>query len=154
MDGPDLEAAGDEMFAQFNAAWLAGAPLVADEGVAPEVMWPDSPPEMQTQLSKGTKAWCRVTAKHHKRGVTSIGFGMPGQGRVNSSGTIMVNIFVPAGKRGLAVAARLGKVALAAFEGQRTANIWFTDAVPEEVGVDGAWFQYNVKATFHYDNHL
>lgn len=153
MDGPDFEAAYDEMFAAFFAKWQAGAPAVAG-GAVPEVVWPDSLPDMRTQLTKGSVPWCQVAAKHHVRGVTSIGFGLPGQGRVASSGTVMVNIFVPAGKRGLATAARLGKVALAAFEGQRTANVWFTDAVPEEVGVDGAWFQYNVKATFHYDNHL
>jgi hypothetical protein len=148
MDGPDLEAVHDAIFGQFQAVWLAGA-ADAGGGSPPPIEWPDSP-ETATPLSQGADPWCRVTARHTKRGSTSIQYG----GRVESEGVVMVNIFVPAGKRGLAVAARLGKVALAAFEGQRAGDVWFSDVVPGEVGVDGAWLQLNVKAIFHYSNHL
>lgn len=149
MDGPDIEQAHDAILGQFKSAWEAGSPAVSGSGVAPAVEWPDAP-QAQTPLSKGTDPWCRVTLKHSKRGSTSIAYG----GRVESEGVVMVNIFVQAGKRGLAVAARLGKVALAAFEGQRAGDIWFSDVVPGEVGVDGAWLQLDVKAVFHYSNHL
>lgn len=153
MVGLDFEGAYDALFGQFLTVWQAQTPAV-NGNVVPEVIWPDSPEAAQTQLAKGELAWCRVTAKHDIRKISSIGFGGAGQGRIENHGTIMVNIFVPAGKRGLATAARLGKVALAAFEGQRAGDIWFTDVMPQEAGVDGPWFQYNVKARFHYDNHL
>lgn len=155
-DGPDLEQVYDSIFGQFRTYWEADTPDLMDAAgygsEAPDVEWPDEP-ESKTPLSKGKKPWARIAAKHGYRGVTSIST-LPGQGRVAADGTVMVNIFVPAGKRGLAFASRLGKVAVAAFEGQRAGDVWFTDVVPEEVGVDGAWLQYNVKAKFHYDNHL
>lgn len=150
--GPDPEQVYDSILGAFRDRWQADTPAL-NEGTVPDVEWPDEP-EAQTPLSKGTVPWARVTIKHGYRGVTTIGYGLPGQGRVAADGTVAVSIFVPAGKRGLAFAARLGKVAIAAFEGQRAGDVWFTDVMPEEVGVDGAWFQYNVKAKFHYDNHL
>lgn len=156
-EGPDLEQVYDSILGQFRGQWVAQTPaLMVAAGYpseVPDVEWPDEP-EAKTPLSKGKKPWARIAVKHGYRGTTTIGTTLPGHGRVRADGTVMVNIFVPAGKRGLAFAARLGKVAVAAFEGQRAGDVWFTDVVPEEVGVDGAWFQYNVKAKFHYDNHL
>lgn len=149
--GPDPEQVYDSIFGQFKTAWEAGTPAVV--GTAPPIEYPDEP-QTATPLSQGTTPWARIAAKHAVRSTTTIGYTVPGQGRVSAEGVVMVNIFVPAGKRGLTLAAQLGKVALAAFEGQRAGYVWFTDVVPEEVGVDGAWFQYNVKAKFHYDNHL
>lgn len=156
-EGPDLEQVYDSIFTQFRTPWAADTPaLMVAAGYpneAPDVEWPDEP-ERKTPLSKGKKPWARIAAKHSYRGTTTIGTQLPDHGRIEAEGVVMVNIFVPAGKRGLAFAARLGKVAVAAFEGQRAGDVWFTDVVPEEVGVDGAWLQYNVKAKFHYDNHL
>lgn len=154
--GPDLEQVYDSIFGCVRQAWLANTPaLCAAAGYAnqaPEVEWPDEP-ALQTPLSDGAGPWARVAARHSHREVSTIST-LAGQGRVKAEGVVMVNIFVPAGKRGLTFASRLGKVVLEAFEGQRAGEVWFTEAVPEEVGVDGAWFQYNVKAKFHYDNHL
>jgi hypothetical protein len=149
--GPDPEQVYDSIFSRFHGVWLAQTPSLTG-GTAPAVEWPDEP-QSETPLSKGDKPWARITVKHTTRAVTTIGT-QPGQGRVTAEGVVMVNIFTVAGKRGLATASRLGKVAIAAFEGQRAGDVWFTDVVPEEVGVDGTWFQYNVKAKFHYDNHL
>ncbi len=149
--GPDLEQVYDSICGQFLTAWEANTPALTGS-TAPPIEWPDEP-QTETPLSQGAGPWARVTIQHATRDVTSIST-QPGQGRVAATGTVMVNIFVPSGKRGLAFAARLGKVALAAFEGQRAGDLWFTGVVPQEVGVDGAWLQYNVKATFHYDNHL
>ena len=150
--GPDLEQVYDSIFGQFSTVWATGTPAV-NGGAIPPIEYPDEP-QTETPLSKSTVPWARIAAKHATRQTTTIGYTIPGQGRVEADGIVMVNIFVPAGKRGLALAARLGKVAITAFEGQRTGDVWFTDVVPEEVGVDGAWFQYNVKAKFHYNNHL
>mgnify|MGYP006921313118 CR=1 FL=1 len=149
--GPDLEQVYDSIFGCFRTAWLTNTPTLAG-GTAPEIEWPDMP-RPETPLSEGKDPWCRIAVKHQERMLTTIGT-LPGQGRTKSTGTVKVNIFVPAGKRGLAFASRLGKVAVAAFEGQRAGDVWFTDVVPQEVGIDGAWYQYDVKATFHYDNHL
>jgi hypothetical protein len=150
--GPDLEQVYDTIFNQFLTTWEAQTPAL-NGGVMPPIEWPDEP-SPEVPLSKGKTPWCRIGARHQERYTTTIGYQLPGQGRVKAYGVVKVNIFVPAGKRGLAFAARLGKVAVAAFEGQRAGDIWFTDVVPQEVGVDGAWYQFDVKATFHYDNHL
>lgn len=149
--GPELDEVYDIIFDQFRDTWNALTPAIV--GIAPAIEWPDDP-KLETPLSAGVVPWCRITAKHTMREITTIGFSNPGQGRIKSEGVVAVNIFVPSGKRGLTLAAQLGRVAITAFEGQRVSGLWFTDVRPEEGGVDGAWLQYNVKATFHYDNHL
>lgn len=146
--GPTILDAYDTIFGLFKAAWEANAYDVV--GFTPEIEWP-AEPERATPLRDGDKHWARIAVKHDVRRSSSVSQS-EGRHRIEAEGTVMVNIFVPVGKRGLTDAARLGKVAVDAFEGKRAGGIWFSEVSPEEAGVDGAWLQMNVKARFHYDN--
>jgi hypothetical protein len=144
-ENPDVEEVYDHILGHFKEAWDAGTPAVNGGSVVP-VEWPDEP-STESPLNEGTTPWARVTVRHLDRRTTSIG------GRVSeSAGIVRVSVFVLAGKRGLVESARIGKVALDAFEGQRSGPVWFSDVLPKEVGVDGAWYQYDVTATFRYSN--
>ena len=93
--GPDLEQVYDSILGRFREEWELSAGAVVG-GAAPDVEWPDEP-EHATPLSKGVVPWARVAMRHGYRGVTTIGSQLPGQGRIAADGTVMVNIFVPAG---------------------------------------------------------
>jgi hypothetical protein len=148
--GPDLESATDQILAQFRAAWIAGAGAANSNygSVVPAVEWPnvavDGPP-----LTDGNVPWARINLQHGRRGQRAMG-GSAGN-LYTATGIVTVQIFVPSGKQGLVNPQRLGKVALDAFEGKRTADVLFRNAEYREVGAKGPWFQANVMADFTYD---
>lgn len=140
------EEARDAILDRFKAAWDANSAAHAD-GVVPPVEWPDEP--VDPPLSQGSVPWARVLVKHNVSGQTSL--GEENGRRFTRRGIVIVQVFTPAGKRGLLTGDRLGKVALDAFEGEESGDVWFRDAVQREIGVDGAWYQTNVTAEFQYD---
>ena len=141
------EAARDAILDKFKAAWDAGTPAV-NGGDIPSVEWPNvDPPD--PPLTEGNAPWARVTVRHGPGGQATL--GEAGARRFSRTGTVTVQIFVPAAKRGLVTGDRLGNVALSAFEGERSEDVWFSDVEMREVGVDGAWHQTNVSATFNYE---
>lgn len=141
------EEARDAILDKFKAAWDANAATHAD-GVVPPVEWPNIlPPD--PPLSAGNAPWARVVIKHNAGEQRS--FGEPLSRRFARIGVVVVQVFVPAGERGLLTGDRLGKVALDAFEGEESGDVWFKNVVQREIGVDGAWHQTNVIAEFEYD---
>ncbi len=78
--------------------------------------------------------------------------GNTGNRRFRRFGVITVQIFTLS-NQGLATADVFAKIALDAFEGQSTAptEIHFRNAMINEVGEDGPWFQTNVLVDFDYD---
>lgn len=147
---PTILEVYDAVLGAFKSAWDANAAAAIGASSTPSVEWPLQP-EAQTPLAKGEAPWARVSLRHATSDQTTVG-GLPGQTNFQSSGVVRVNIFVLASKRGLVDAALLGKVALDAFRGVRSGPVWFTGVRPQEVGVDGLWYQFDVTATFRYAN--
>ncbi len=147
------EDAQDLIFAKFKAAWDAKSAAV-NGGAVPEVEWPnvervDGNGNPLKPLSEGNKPWARITVRHSTGDQRTL--GEVGSRRFTRTGTAIVQVFVPAGKRGLVTGDRLGNVALDAFEGEESGDVWFKNVVQREIGVDGAWHQTNVYADFEYD---
>lgn len=143
----NIEEGRDAILDHFKAVWDAGTPAL-NGGAAPVVEWPNLPlPE--PPLSDGNKPWARIVVRHSNGEQRTLG-GV-GARRFTRSGLVVVQVFVPAGKRGLVTGDRLGNVALSAFEGEQSGDVWYTDVVQREIGVDGNWHQTNVSATFQYD---
>jgi hypothetical protein len=140
------EDARDYILAKFKTAWDANAAAV-NGGTVPEVEWPNIP--TSRPLSEGNEPWARIVVKHTLGSQRSLG-EKPNR-RFQRDGIVLVQVFVPAAKRGLVTGDRLGNVALDAFEGEESGDVWFRDAVLAEIGVDGNWYQFNVTATFEYD---
>lgn len=152
-DIKNSEMARDYIQDQFWEYWQANAKQV-NNGVLPEVEWANIPREDSNgkplkPLSEGNKPWARVTTRHN--GGEQRAFGEPPNRRFRRMGVVIVQVFTPAGKRGLVTGDRLGNVALDAFEGNMSGDVWFKNATQTEVGIDGAWYQVNVSAEFEYD---
>lgn len=149
MAGLTYEEARDYILDKFKAAWDANAPAV-NGGVVPVVEYQNVQPA-KSALADGNKAWTRVTVKHASGEQRSL--GAVGNRIFTRHGVVTVQVFVPAGKQGLVLADRLGKVAADAFEGEETSagNVWFRNVAYREVGVDNGWFQVNALAEFEYD---
>ena len=142
------EEARDYILAKFKAKWDADTPALTGDASVPAVEWPNIEPP-QPPLSAGNKPWARITVRHSRGSQRS--FGEAPNRRFTRTGVVTVQVFVPAAKRGLVTGDRLGNVALSAFEGEESGDVWFRDAVLTEVGVDGNWYQMNATATFEYD---
>lgn len=145
----DNETAQDFILAKFKTAWDANAAAANTvTGAVPDVEWPNvalpAPP-----LSSGNRPWARITVKHNQGWQRSL--GEKGGRRFTHRGQVTVQVFSPAGKQGLVPANRLGKVALDAFEGEESSDVWFQNAIQKEIGIDGNWVQVNVVADFQYD---
>lgn len=149
MAGLTYEEARDFILDKFKLAWDANAPAV-NGGTAPKIEYQNIEPA-KSALADGNKAWARVVVKHASSNQRSL--GVPGQRIFTRRGVVTVQIFVPAGKQGLVLADRLGKVVADAFEGEETStgNVWFRNVTYREVGVDNGWFQVNAVAEFEYD---
>lgn len=141
-----LATARDEIYALFNVTWVAETPPITT--TVPPIAWegvPFTPPT--------AAPWAAITIRHTAGGQATLTGGLGDGVRFNKVGTINIAVWTPneAGE-GVAVAEQLALVAKKAFEGQATASqVWFRDVVAREVGPDGPWFQWNVTASFTYD---
>lgn len=141
------EDAKDYILAKFKAAWDANTPAL-NGGDVPPVEWPNMA-LADRPLSHGNVPWARVTVRHSTGFQSSLGEA-PNR-RFTRLGVVQVQVFTPAGKRGSVTGDRLGKVALDAFEGEESGDVWFKNAVQTEAGIDGNWSQTLVTAEFEYD---
>jgi hypothetical protein len=70
--------------------------------------------------------------------------------RVRTPGTVVVQIFVPAG-RGNGIALAIADEVALMFQRIRLDGMTFRTAYPRRVGPDGKWWQLNVVVPFVYD---
>lgn len=144
-----LDTARDEIHEVFQAAWDAGAGAY-NGGTVPPVAY-----EGRAFTTPQAAPWARIRVRHVTGGQATLSGGLGGgsRPRFRKTGTVIVSIFQPVEAGGDTLQAEnLAKVAKAAFEGKATpSQVWFRDVVPNEVGIDGPWFQVNVIASFDYD---
>lgn len=144
-----FRAASNEILGAFRTAWEANSGAV-NGGTVPSVHYPGMP----FSPTDGA-AWGRIVIRHRTAEQATLqGDALYGSGtRFEKFGDVTVQIFQPVQPNGgVVLGQELADVAKAAFEGERTANgIWFQNVVITEVGVDGPWFQFNVTASFRYD---
>ena len=145
-DATTFAEARDAIQSRFKAQFDADVLAIVGGSDKPLVVWDNvaltgEPPK--------DKAWFRVNVKHSDGDQVSL--GEAGTRKFSRDGIVTVQIFIPAGARGLALADRLGKMTVDAFEGKAAAGVWFRRVKLVEVGPDGPWFQYNVTAAFTYE---
>lgn len=114
------------------------------------VLWPNvDPPEGQPHPREGQDPWADFHIKHD--GSDQHTFGEEGGRTFTRTGGLILQVFVPAGQRGLAEATALAMAAANAFEGKTIDGVRFYRVGTRTVGRDGAWFQVNVSADFEFD---
>lgn len=133
--------ARDEIISHFSTAWAAQPPPV------PALFYTDVTQELPDE-----DTWASIRVQHDDSDSATVG-GETGNRRFRRIGTVTVEIRALADNEGLSTADALAKVALDAFEGQKTAEdrIHFRNSRIQEVGHDGPWFQINVVSGFEYD---
>jgi len=135
---PNLTEATDTVCAVFKAAWPSEH----------KVEWPNAK-VLTPALFDGRDPWARLDVKlddSQQRTMAEVGSRV-----FERFGTATVQVFVPAGQRGLDTARALGMVALNAFEGRTVDGVRFVRVKPKDVGPDGHWYQFNVVASFEFD---
>lgn len=141
------EEARDAMYQMFREEWAANSGDIVG-GSAPEVIYHgvsvDTPPAL-------TLPYARASVKHFTGGQGSL--GEVGNRLFNRTGAVFVQVFVPTGIGNyLTIALRLGRIALAAFEGRSSpGGIWFRSCRLTEIGPSDGRYQVNVTAEFTYD---
>lgn len=141
-----FEQARDAILGLFQEALSDGYEAASGDSEEPVVFWDN--------LDKGVKppqdrAWFRIVVRHTNGEQTTL--QEPGSRRFSREGLVTVQIFTPAGARGLTLVDRLGTMATNAFEGRQADGVWFRNVRLNEVGNTDAWFQTNVIAEFYYE---
>ena len=130
----------------------AYADAAAASGLDPalQVEWTNVPSaEGQPRLYDGNRPWARHTVQWLDGGQATL--GVKGGRRFERAGLVTVQLFAPAGKRGLTEAGALAKAARDAYEGEALGGVRLSDVKRVDVGLDGPWYQVNVVAAFEYD---
>lgn len=143
-----IDVATDEILAALKAAWDAGATSVAGVSSTPTIVY-DREDTGETRGSPGTP-WARAVVRHSDSKQATLG-NVSGATRHTNYGLATAQIFAPnlAGE-GANMGEGLAKVAQAAWKGKSTANVCFRSVKIVEAGRDGPWYQYNVVATFDW----
>lgn len=145
-----FDEAYNQIFALFKTKWEADTPTITG-GAAPEIFYQGL---TDVGVQPPDEPWCRISLQHVTNNQSALD---PDGGlkRFTAIGLVTVQIFVPIGQ-GLTLIRKLAPVAKEAFQGTRTSDdsIWFRDATVTEVGTDGPWNQFNVTATFTYDEQV
>lgn len=137
----------DAMFAMVLADWQAGAPGIV--GTIPEVRWQGD--ESPQAPAVGTY-WLRVTEQLVIEQQTSLS-GSTGQKLYTSQGLIYAQVFCPSSDPPSYTNGRfLARLCRNTFRKREPGDlVWFRNAKIVPVGLSGAWYQFNVSATYQFD---
>lgn len=102
---------------------------------------------------KSAPLWGRLHIKEQAGGQISLGGGQSSGANYRHTGTVYVQIFVPAATGLVDVGAVAKTLAEAIEDTGHLGNVWFRDTQTREVGIEEtkAWFQFNVETGFVYD---
>jgi hypothetical protein len=130
------EQAVDAILDIFKAAWdTTGYPALYDD--------------KSGEIPTSETPWARATIKH-ATGAQSTLAGASGTKRFTETGTLFVQVFTPVGD-GSTACYKLAKVVRDAYRDARDPELWFRNVFLEEIGINKAFRQINVQATFSYD---
>jgi hypothetical protein len=133
------QAAAEEAICQALYEGLPGKTIV----------WPNKLIDPVEHPREGDAPWAAFHIMHNGSDQHSLG---PSGGRVfTRRGGIILQVFVPAGQRGLEEATAFATSAINVFEGTTIEGVRFYRVGSHTVGLDGSWFQVNVRADFEFD---
>lgn len=114
------------------------------------ILWPNKDlPDGTPHPQEGEDAWMAFHINHDGGGQHSL--GERGGRTFTRKGGFVLQIFVPAGQRGLEEATALATSAINVFEGETIGGVRFYRVGQRTVGRDGSWFQVNVRGDFEFD---
>lgn len=132
----NFKVATDDIVEIFRVAWLTTGFIALYENIAGSIPTTNIP-------------WARLSIRHAIGNLSSLS-SPTGLQRYERQGTIIAQIFIPAGEN-LSEGYSLAKIVADAYEGAASPNgVWFRDVIVNEIGPDGDWFQLNVSIAFIY----
>lgn len=138
----------DEMMGVLNTAWLADA-----DTLDLALLWEDVAikPPVTADANAQAAPWGKGFIRHAAGGMASL-TSETGKRRYRRTGTIVIQIFSPAGE-GRTRNRVIAPVARDAYEAAQstTLGIEYRNARIEDLGEDGTWYQSNVLVDFEYD---
>lgn len=127
----------------INDAWLASG---VTSGF--QMQWDNVKLDPVVEDADGNPlAYARTTIRTFTS--TQETLGGVGSRKHQTEGQVVVQIFTPSGD-GHTLADAIVEVLKVAVRNIRVGDLWFFDAVPREVGIDGPHFQTNFVAGFRY----
>lgn len=118
--------------------------------------WPSTPlwqADLKDRPSDGSSPWARAGMVHNPQSGRAVAVGAPledGPRLYRYFGQVYIQLFTPLGD-GLSLSDAVSKVAVNAMRRGRTpSNVRTSNAVSQEIGRDGPWYQVNVLADFEY----
>lgn len=148
----DYEAAVDAVLTRFKTTMDAGSPAL-NGAVALPLVFEQTETDMTPHPKDSGIAWARAVVRHADAVKATLA-NAAGNARYRRMGMMWAQIFVPGiGAKDWTKAQRLAMVAQTGFEGKRTAGdgVLFTSASIVEVPRDGAYFRFDLKVMFYWD---
>lgn len=135
------DQARDSMLTVFKAAWdLLGSPAGSFPAIYSDV--PGSVPTTET-------VWARVTVRHAVSRTRSLSGGL-GTQRYENTGTLWVQVFAPVGD-GSSAGYAASQAVVNAYRDANT-SVLYRNVTMTELGNEGAFERFDVKADFEYDD--
>ena len=113
------------------------------------IVWPNRELAPEDHPREGETSWAAFHINHDGSGQRSM--GQKGARTFTRTGGFVLQVFVPAGQRGLEEATALATAATNIFEGETLGGVRFSRVGSHTVGKDGSWFQVNVRGDFEFD---
>ena len=126
--------------------------LYAGIGGSLTILWPNKDlPEGVQHPREGTGPWAAFHILHD--GSDQATLGPAGERTFTRTGQFQLQIFVPAGQRGLEQATAFATPAINVFEGNTLDGVRFYRVGRKEVGREpgSSWYQVNVAGDFEFD---
>lgn len=94
--------------------------------------------------------WARATIRHAAGGQATLA-GAQNVRRWDRSGTVIIQVFAPVGD-GSKAGYEAAQLVVDGFQASNHSNLWFRNVRMCEMGTSGAFEQFNILATFFYDD--
>lgn len=148
MIDPNLEA----MYQHFTTTWDAGKDAIITGGLELRyqgLIYPNDPDR--------AKYWARLSTLYtrNRQSTLSTNTGVPGGKRYTVEGYIYAQIFGPRNNQDAWMKcqqlAKLAQKALRKPMASSVGNVWFYDAIVENLDPEENWIRFNTMARFTYD---
>lgn len=149
----DYVQAVDAILGTIKVAWDAGTPALTG-GPVPQLVFESLENDLKPHPRDGTLPWARAVVRHADASKITLNNDV-GTARYRRIGVAWVQVFVPAtSAKEWTLGQQLAMVAQNAYEGKRAGegkSVVFTKVSIQDRPKDGAFYVFDVKANFYWD---
>ena len=148
-----LVAATDAILSTLKVAWDAGAPAIVG-GTPTAPVYEPLEPDLKPHPRDSGNSWCRISIRHNDDSKKVSLTDSARRARYRRTGLAWVQVFSP--RKGASYYTEVQALAgliRQAYEGKRTGAdaVVFTQVAVIDQPPEAAWFRYDVKVEFYWD---